>query len=163
MTPKQLKEWIFRNSLADQWWVSTDAVTCHSPETVKDIEDKLKCGKYPQIKVLHISQLNLTPPPWIEVELAAPMEPPRGSAALIHPRWRHLPQNVRNRTIPNIPPGQVQCLHCRSIIAPQPMAASCTSTFIMVLLLCAGIIPGLIYIAWDNGRKQCPNCKFAIK
>jgi hypothetical protein len=57
----------------------------------------------------------------------------------------------------------IQCGHCRAIVKPQKMQAGCTSVIIAVLLLCLGIIPGVIYILWESSRKQCPNCKLPIK
>ncbi len=64
---------------------------------------------------------------------------------------------------PAIPSGKVQCGHCRAIVTPQRMPAGCSSVIIAILLLCLGIIPGVIYIIWESGRKQCPNCKLPIK
>jgi hypothetical protein len=72
MTPKQLREWLFKNSQDDQWWISLDAVTEDCAVTVNDIEERLKSGQYGQAQVLHVSQTELTNPPWIEVELPAP-------------------------------------------------------------------------------------------
>lgn len=61
-----------------------------------------------------------------------------------------------------IPPGKVQCPHCRAIVTPQPMNAGCSSIAITLLLLCLAIIPGIIYIIWESSRKQCPNCKLPL-
>jgi TM2 domain-containing membrane protein YozV len=75
MTPKQLREWLFKNSQDDQWWISLDAVTDDCPVTVKEIEERLKSGQYAQAQVLHVSQTELSNPPWIEAELPAPIQP----------------------------------------------------------------------------------------
>jgi hypothetical protein len=61
------------------------------------------------------------------------------------------------------PPGQVQCRNCHAVVKPQRMQSGCGTMFIIALLLCLGIIPGVIYIVWDSSRKQCPNCKLPIK
>jgi len=62
-----------------------------------------------------------------------------------------------------IPRGKVQCGHCHAIVTPQRMQAGCSSLFIAMLLLCLGILPGLIYMVWESSRKQCPNCKLALQ
>ena len=61
-----------------------------------------------------------------------------------------------------IPKWKVQCRHCHAIVTPQRMQAGCSSLIIAILLLCLGIIPGVIYIIWESSRKQCPNCKLPI-
>lgn len=67
MTPSQLRQWSFQNSQPDQWWLCLDAVTEEVPVTVAEIENFLATGEYARAQVLHISQADLTNPPWIEV------------------------------------------------------------------------------------------------
>ena len=62
-----------------------------------------------------------------------------------------------------IPKGMVRCRNCSSIVKPRLMHASYSSFIIAILLLCLGIIPGIIYIIWESSRKQCPKCKLSIK
>lgn len=76
MTPKELREWLFRNSLEDQWWISFGGVVDDCPVTFKEIEEKLNSGQYAQAYVLHFSQTEFSNPPWIEVELPAPVTQP---------------------------------------------------------------------------------------
>ena len=61
-----------------------------------------------------------------------------------------------------LPQGKVQCGHCRAVVTPQNMQAGCSAVIIAILLLCIGIIPGVIYIIWQSNKKQCPNCKLPI-
>jgi TM2 domain-containing membrane protein YozV len=75
MTPKELREWLFRNSWEDQWWIAFDGFVYDCLVTVKEIEEKLKGGQYAQAHVLHFSQTEFSNPPWIEVELPAPILP----------------------------------------------------------------------------------------
>lgn len=72
MTPKQLREWLFHNSQVDQWWLSLESVTGESPFTVSEIEELISGGQYTQALVLHVSQEDLTPPPWVDVDLPYP-------------------------------------------------------------------------------------------
>ena len=69
--------------------------------------------------------------------------------------------NINEKKI--IPKGKVRCRNCASIVKPQSMNAGCGSIIIAILLLCLGIIPGIIYIIWESSRKQCPKCKLSIK
>ena len=72
------------------------------------------------------------------------------------------PQKIRIIE-PIISVGDVQCVHCLSIITPQKMQIEGISAIIAFLLLCLGIIPGLIYIIWKRNRKICPVCMFPVK
>lgn len=69
MTPKQLREWLFQNGQEDQWWLSLDTVTEESPLTVSEIEQRVQSGDYVTAQALHVSQAEMTNPPWIDVEL----------------------------------------------------------------------------------------------
>jgi TM2 domain-containing membrane protein YozV len=76
MTTKQLQEWLFLNSLEDQWWVSFDEITDENPLKIIEIEEKINSGQYAKAQALHVSQAELLNPPWIEVELPAAILPP---------------------------------------------------------------------------------------
>jgi len=69
VTTKKLKEWLFQNSLDDQWWISVDGVTNNSPQTLHEIEALLDSEYHTRCEVLHSSQSTLSNPPWIEVEI----------------------------------------------------------------------------------------------
>mgnify|MGYP006113823535 CR=1 FL=1 len=79
MTIKQLKEWLFNNSQDDQWWVNIDGIAEQEPVTIPTIEEMRKVHNSLKISVLHISQTELNPPPWMEIEhtlLQAPSHQP---------------------------------------------------------------------------------------
>lgn len=69
MNPKQLREWLFQNGQEDQWWLCLDAVTEELPLTVDEIEEYMSSGEYESTRALHVSQSEMSNPPWIDVEL----------------------------------------------------------------------------------------------
>lgn len=69
MKPKQLREWLFQNGQEDQWWLCIDTVTEESPLTVAEIEEYIASGDYGTVQALHVSQSEMSNPPWIDVEL----------------------------------------------------------------------------------------------
>lgn len=75
MTFNQLREWLFQNSLEDQWWLSLDSVTEESPLTVSEIEECIESGDYGTAQALHVSQSEMTNPPWIDVEIPSRTPP----------------------------------------------------------------------------------------
>lgn len=76
MNIKALREWLFTNSKEDQWWLYADGVTETNPVTLSIVEDFLQSGDYSEIKVIHTSQVNLDPAPWVAVEEQAVQAPP---------------------------------------------------------------------------------------
>ena len=72
MTIEQLKEWLFNNSQDDKWWLHVDGVSEEQPVTSSTIEKFLNAGCYHEIKALHVSQAELSSPPWIKIELPQP-------------------------------------------------------------------------------------------
>ncbi|MDA9923645.1 MAG: hypothetical protein P1U87_22305 [Verrucomicrobiales bacterium] len=83
MKPKQLREWLFQNGQEDQWWLCIDTVTEESPLTVAEIEEYIASGDYGTVQALHVSQSEMSNPPWIDVEL--PSQQPAHSPAMRTP------------------------------------------------------------------------------
>lgn len=82
MTIKQLQNWLFQNSLEDQWWVSVHDSTEQFPKSLSKIEQDLvvldsKHYGEVKMKVLHVSQAEMINPPWVELEQEkSPDSPP---------------------------------------------------------------------------------------
>ena len=108
MTPKQLREWLFQNSHDDQWWISLDSVTEDCPVTIKEVEERLRSGQYAQAQVLHISQTELSNPPWIEVEKSTPPLP--AVAPIVAPATVHYQPQHRSPSQPLKNPGVADVL-----------------------------------------------------
>ena len=68
MTIKQLREWLFTNSLDDQWWLCIDDSVDSSLVILLDVENVLVPTFHGKIQVLHVTQSELTNPPWVDVE-----------------------------------------------------------------------------------------------
>ena len=66
MTIKQLRDWQFQNSLADEWWMSSQGITEEEPVTLEFVALYLSDG-LGDVKVLHVSQAGLSPAPWMKV------------------------------------------------------------------------------------------------
>ena len=76
MTPSQLREWSFRKSQPDQWWLSLDSVIEGAPVTVAEIEERMNSRQYINAHVIHVSQANMSNAPWVEVALHTSVRPP---------------------------------------------------------------------------------------
>jgi hypothetical protein len=90
MRPKELREWLFQNSQEDQWWLRLDSVTEELPLTVSEIEEYITSGDYASMRALHVSQSEMSNPPWIDVELPSlapslPSTPSLGMRTPVHP------------------------------------------------------------------------------
>ena len=96
MTPKQLREWLFQNGQEDQWWLSLDAVTEESPLTVSEIEERVRLREYGTAQALHVSQAEMSNPPWIDVEFPS-------QTASAPP---NMPQTIYQQLPANKPLGQ---------------------------------------------------------
>lgn len=69
MTIKELRNWMFSNSLEDQWWISIDGVTKNETISLSDVSNITKQkGTGAHIQVLHASQAGIETPPWTEIE-----------------------------------------------------------------------------------------------
>ena len=68
MTTRQLREWLFENSLEDQWWLRIYSVTEENPLTLAEVERELSGLGYEAAELLHVSQAGLANPSWIGFE-----------------------------------------------------------------------------------------------
>lgn len=69
MKEKTLREWLFQHCLEDQWYVSSEGHVFQDIFTLKDVSQYVKEGVQAQIKLLHISQVEMSSPPWVDFEL----------------------------------------------------------------------------------------------
>jgi len=69
MTIKKLQNWLFQNSLGDQWWVAVDDVTQRELRSLPQIQKICAANPRSKVKVLHSSQARIKNPPWINLEL----------------------------------------------------------------------------------------------
>jgi len=104
MKPKQLREWLFQNGQEDQWWLCIDTVTEESPLTVAEIEEYIASGDYGTVQALHVSQSEMSNPPWIDVEL--PSQQPAHSPAMRTPihSTTAAAASPQNQVASNVPP-----------------------------------------------------------
>lgn len=70
MTTKQLREWLFTNNKEDQWWLYVNGVNSDSTMTLDQIDSRLKTA-LGSVKALHVSQADMTNPPWVDIDLAS--------------------------------------------------------------------------------------------
>ena len=57
---------------------------------------------------------------------------------------------------------KVKCSHCHELVIPKGMSATKETTIITGLLLCLGIIPGVVYLVWYGSRRQCRACNMPL-
>ena len=69
MNIQDLQNWMFQNSLEDQWWVAVDDVTQGELKSLHQVQEICAANPKAKVKVLHSSQAQLDNPPWIEFEL----------------------------------------------------------------------------------------------
>ncbi|MDA8973890.1 hypothetical protein N9F56_03055, partial [Akkermansiaceae bacterium] len=67
MNIKQLREWLFLNSLENNWWINVDGKSLEKSENLDILERILWKNPNSKVLVLHVSQSQLPSPPWIEV------------------------------------------------------------------------------------------------
>lgn len=72
MNIKELNKWLFENSLEDQWWISLNEEVQETTLTLSDVGSQLDNKLNLRVKVLHVSQGDLSSPPWVDVEKVRP-------------------------------------------------------------------------------------------
>lgn len=75
--------------------------------------------------------------------------------------WGALPQQSYAPPPPaQIPPGSVMCGTCRYVGPPRVTSVGGPSGCLAILLLCFGIVPGVLYLLFASSQKvySCQNC-----
>jgi len=62
--------------------------------------------------------------------------------------------------MPQIPPGYAVCPACRACAPPRIVSTGGPSGCLAILLLCFGIVPGLLYLLFTSSveHRVCANC-----
>lgn len=74
MTVQELNKWCFEQSLMDEWWVSVNGSCFEQPVSMLKIRELVDSGN--SVLVLHSSQAELDPAPWVSVEASFSAPPP---------------------------------------------------------------------------------------
>ena len=92
MNEKELREWAFKNSLSDKWFVCCDGVLVEQPMPLDSIPKLVSENSVKKAMVLHESQVKIENPPWVEFDLEKPPQMAKAVPLAQPPPVQYVPQ-----------------------------------------------------------------------
>ncbi|MEM8549914.1 MAG: hypothetical protein AAGF10_03920 [Verrucomicrobiota bacterium] len=68
MTEKEIRSWMLRENISDQWWMSLDDETQEEPVPLQAAADLAAEDPEREVQVLHVSRVGDKEPPWVLIE-----------------------------------------------------------------------------------------------